>query len=178
MSTRVMDGQITLFELLIPAAELNDSKGGQLKTPTSGKTKREVAGDDQRKSLSPMQKFIKQNDGIVIEDDITVTSKSFKSFCTKLRNALKKEAQLLGFDSVSLTPGHYDMHGFFNKGDRYVYWSFSVERYDNPTDLKRNDYMHGVLYRTAKSEKDSRGGYNNYTTLERLCSDAYSLITK
>lgn len=131
-----------------------------------------------KKALSPIQKFIKENDGIVIEDQLTVTSKDFKSFCTKLKNALKKEALLAGFDDVTLRPGHYDMHGFLRKGEQYIFWSYNVERYDRPTDLKCSDYMKGVLYRTAKNDKDFTGGHNHYTCLANLIKDADSLLNK
>ena len=128
--------------------------------------------------LSPIQKFIKENDGRIIEDQITETSKDFKSFCAKLKNALKKEALLAGFDDVTVSPSHYDMSGFMKKGSQYIYWHFGVERYDNPTDLKCSDPTRGVLYRTAKSNKDYTGGYNHYTSLANLVKDAGLLLEK
>lgn len=172
---RLLDGQLTVFDVVVsvPLAscqnkELEGCSNSEIKTekPSQGKLK-----------LSPIQKFIKEYDGIIIEDQLSVTCKEFKDFCRKLKSALKKEALVTGFDDISLKPGHYDMFGFFRKADKYVYWSYRVERYDTPTDLKRSDYMHGVLYRTAENEKDYKGGHNRYTSLEKLCKDAYTLIT-
>ncbi|WP_026653445.1 hypothetical protein [Butyrivibrio proteoclasticus] len=129
-----------------------------------------------KEQLSPVQKFIKEYDGYRIEDACSVASDDFKSYCRKLKSALAKEAKLVGFDSVTLKPNHYDMSGFFNKGDKYVYWSFNVERGDMPTYLTKTDAMHGFLYRTAASNKDFKGGNNHFTDLKHLCVRAYELI--
>ena len=138
--------------------------------------KSKKANSKKKGQLSPLQKFIKDYNGYAIEDCCTVTGNDFKSYCTKLRNALRKEAKEIGFDDVTLKPGHYDMHGFFNKGDKYVYWSFSVMRGDMPTYLDKSGCGQGFLYRTAESDKDFRGGHNNFTDLANLVTSAYSLI--
>ena len=83
---------------------------------------------------------------------------------------------MVGFDDVTLKPNHYDMSGFFKKDDKYVYWSFSAERYGTPTSLKKSG-VNGFLYRTAESDKDFRGGNNHFTDLSKLCVEAYSLIS-
>ena len=129
-----------------------------------------------KEQKSPISEFIKKNNGIVIEDWCSVTSDDFKSFCRKLKNALKKEALLVGFDDLTLQPNHYDMSGFFRKGDKYIYWSFSVMRGDQPTFLDKTDAFNGFLYRTAKNNKDFRGGNNHFTDLKHLCSEAMLLI--
>ena len=128
--------------------------------------------------LSPIQKFIKENEGRVIEDNLSVASDDFKSFCRSLKNALNKEAKSLGFDYVTLKPNHYDMSGFFKKGDLYAYWSFCVSRYDTPTTLKSKSCGSGFLYRTAKSETDFTGGNNNFTDLEHLCGEVLTLLER
>lgn len=138
--------------------------------------KSKKANSKRRGQLSSLQKFIKDYNGYAIEDCCAVTGSDFKSYCTKLRNALRKEAKAVGFDDVTLKPGHYDMHGFFNKKDKYVYWSFSVVRGDMPTFLDKSGCSHGFLYRTAKSDKDYKGGNNHFTDLANLVSEAYSLI--
>ncbi len=134
-----------------------------------------------RERLSPVQKFFNDYNGVVIEDCITVTGDDFKSFCRKLKNALKKEAQEKGyFDDIIVHPGHYDLRGFmlkhFEDGDRYIYWSYSVMRGDMPTYLDKRDCEDGFLYRTAKDSKDYTGGYNHFTDLRHLLSEAYELM--
>lgn len=134
------------------------------------------------RTISPIQKFIKENDDIVIDDmsnEASVNAKkseSFMKFCKELKSALRKEAKMVGFDDVTLKPNHYDMSGFFKKDDKYVYWSFSAERYGTPTSLKKSG-VNGFLYRTAESDKDFRGGNNHFTDLSKLCVEAYSLIS-
>ena len=167
-NTKAMPGQITFWDFVPNPSTVAVSKTVVVDVPVPA---------PQRKSkpvakLSPIQKFYKDFNGVVIEDCITVTGDDFKSFCRKLKNALKKEALLAGFDDVTLRPNHYDMGGFFRKGDKYVYWHFDVERGDMPTYFDK----HHVLYRTAKSEKDSTGGANHYTDLQHLVSEAYNLI--
>lgn len=134
------------------------------------------------RTLSPIQKFIDKYDGIIIDDasgESSVNAKkseSFMDFCKNLKSALRKEAKEMGFDDVTLKPNHYDMSGFFRKGEKYVYWSFNVERYGLPTSLKKTG-VNGFLYRTAESDKDFRGGNNHFTELSKLCAEAYSLIS-
>ena len=172
-STKEMPGQFTLFDLCfsIPVENRNTVTTASLVGASTVKKAKQ-----KKEQLSPVQKFIKEYNGYRIEDCCTVTGDDFKSYCRKLKSALNKEAKLMGFDSVTLHPGHYDMYGFFKKDDKYVYWSFSVVRDDMPTFLDKSDYFHGFLYRTAKSDKDFTGGNNHYTDLANLVSEAYSLI--
>ncbi|AOZ97866.1 hypothetical protein [Butyrivibrio hungatei] len=160
-----------LSDIVERSAELFDYVSGKVTSPKKNSLSKKSTA-----KISPIQKFIKEYDGYKIEDACSVASDDFKSYCRKLKSALVKEAKLVGFDSVTLKPNHYDMHGFFNKGDKYVYWSFSVERGDMPTYLNKTDAMHGFLYRTATSDKDYRGGSNHFTDLRHLCVRAYELI--
>lgn len=176
-----LTGQLTLFDMIVP---VNTSTVAEVKKPipepvvdnpelATALKKARVT----KPKLSPVQKFIKDNNGRVIEDDITVTSKDFKSYCRSLKTALNKEAKEKGFDYVTLCPSHYDYSGFFKFGERYVYYSSSVERYDKPTYLDREDNFGSgrVLYRTARSEKDFTGGHNNYCHLGELIDNALRL---
>ena len=49
-------------------------------------------------------------------------------------------------------------------------------RGDQPTFLDKTDAFNGFLYRTAKNNKDFRGGNNHFTDLKHLCSEAMLLI--
>lgn len=108
--------------------------------------------------------FIKRFKNKAITDDITVTSKDFKSFATCFKNYLKRtfpDAKVENFSA-----GHYDVSSFivFPSGT-IVYVHYDVPRGERPIDVNRRDASGGVLYRTAKSTKDYSGGSNNFTSL-------------
>lgn len=168
MKNQVIPGQVTFWDF-VPTAPRDSS------VETGSVADKPVKTVSKMPKLSPIESFIKENNGIVIEDCITVTGKDFKDFCRRLKAALKKEAKPLGMD-VTLRPNHYDMSGYFSRDGKYVYWSFSVMRGDMPTYLDKSDCCSGVLYRTAKSEKDSIGGPNNFTDLAHLVDSVYGLI--
>ena len=53
-----------------------------------------------------------------------------------------------------------------------MYISISDVRYFN------NDWYNHILVRTAKNETDYRGGFNHYTTLERLEGKVCELLNE
>ena len=178
--TAMFAGQTSLI-FTVPVTEEKKESVTDIPKETKKVTRKAAAAKKSPKKsckekASPLKKFYDEYNGKVIEDDITVASEDFKSYCRKLKNALKKEAKLKGFDDVTLRPNHYDMSGFFKKGDRYVYYSFSVARYGYPTSLDGTDPMTGFLYRTAKSEKDYTGGNNHFTNLLGLVDNALVLV--
>lgn len=173
-NTVAIPGQISIFDFVVPVSNTTVNNSAEQKQSTNKVNAKSSKKTSEK--LSPIQKFIKEYNGYKIEDCCTVTGEDFKSYCRKLKSALRKEAKLMGFDDVTLKPGHYDMFGFFNKGGKYVYWSFSVMRGDMPTYLDKKGCMEGFLYRTAKSDKDYTGGRNNFTDLAHLVSEAYSLV--
>lgn len=176
-------GQITLFDFIVngptPADEQKELPHTSISTNLlkycNSKTEEPKKPKTQ---VSPMAKFIKEYNGVTFEECYSVTGDDFKSFCRRLKNALKKEGSLLGFeDVIGCKPNHYDTSGYLKKGDKYVYFSLSVERYDKPTLFVSNSKpVHEVLYRTAESEKDYRGGHNNYCTLDKFVECANNLI--
>ena len=177
MKKTVFTGQFTLLNLE-PASEKKQTEFKEIPKKQTEKAEKKVkkAG-----SAGALMKFYKENNGIIIDDmsnEASVNaknSKSFMSFCRKLKGALKKEAMEKGF-VVTLKPGHYDMHGFFKKGEQYVYWSFAVERYGEPTSLDGEGALNGFLYRRAKSEKDFTGGNNHFCNLLSLVDNVSELI--
>lgn len=158
---RQASGQLSIFDFV-------DTEGLRKNT---GKKEKE------KQKLSPIEMFIKDFDGIVIDDvsnEASVNAKkseSFMLFYKKLSLALKKEAREKGFDKATLTFSHYDISGFLKKGECYVYFSFSVKRYGEPTSLLNEKF----LYRSAESERDFTGGINNYCHLKDLCDNARNL---
>ena len=88
-------------------------------------------------------------------------SKQCSQFGMDLKKALKND---LGAEyNVEVSVGHFYISGFVNKvgTDKYVY--FSVE------DLRDSDNGFGdVLFRSAESNKDYRGGSNHFCNLYEL----------
>lgn len=112
-----------------------------------------------------MNKFIKTWNGKTIEDCGCVCSDEFKSFTRQFKNALKRtfpDCEIIGFK-----PNHYDFSGFLKKGNKYIYISYNEPR-EQILDMARSDCANGILYRTAKNEKDYRGGANNFCSFFEL----------
>lgn len=115
-----------------------------------------------------MEKFRKTWNGRAVEDDGCYMSKEAKSFVTAFRNMLKRELGPAGFNVVYIKAGHYDLHGFLEKEGRFYYVSYSIPRYGMKIDLDATGFATGVLYRTAKSEKDYTGGGNHFCPISQL----------
>lgn len=124
-----------------------------------------------------MKSFMKWN-GKSVEDCGSYMSKEATSFVTAFRNMLKRELNPYGIEVVYLKPNHYDCSGFVKKEDHYIYISYSIPRYGSRIDFKRTGFADGVLYRTAKHEKDYRGGNNNFSNIESLPGAITSLFSR
>lgn len=97
-----------------------------------------------------------------IEDWGSVTSDDYKSFQRKYKNFIKKVCEENNMELVKFNPNHYEFSAFVKKDDKFVYISISDVRYF------KNAWYNRILVRTAKSEKDYTGGFNNYTSLPLL----------
>ncbi len=178
----IFTGQTFIFSPVPENAKPKEEKAEKPKMSREPKEKKVKKAKDNAESSGALLKFYKEMNGTVIDDmsnEASVNakkSKSYMSFCRKLKNALKKEAIENGFDDVTLNAGHYEMSGLFKKGERYVYWHFSVERYGDPTSLDGTGPMNGFLYRTAKNEKDYTGGNNHFCNLLSLIDNAKALV--
>lgn len=117
-----------------------------------------------------MNRFIKKWNGRAIEDDLSITSKEFHSFANALKNALKRELEGEGIELVKYYKGHYDISGMFEKGGKYIYFSYNVPRYGQPLDMFSGSIFGGALYRTSPSADScsSGHGHNQFTTLAEL----------
>lgn len=119
--------------------------------------------------MTDVKAFIKKWHGRTLQDDGCYVSKEFQSFQVAFFNAMRKIAKNNDAEIVNISYGHYDMSGFFKKGDKYVYFN-----YDNSCcwggrtycSLKRSKYSYTyhqpLLIRTAKHERDYTGGMNNF----------------
>ena len=92
------------------------------------------------------------------------TGNDYKTFQTKYINYLRKICKENNWSLIKVNKNHYCFSAFIKGGteNKYVYISISDVRYFN------NDWYNHILVRTAKNEVDYKGGFNHYTTLEKL----------
>lgn len=92
------------------------------------------------------------------------TGDDYKSFQTKYINYLKGICANNNWRLVNVGKNHYCFSAFIKGGreNKCVYISISDVRYFT------NEWYNHILIRTAKTETDYYGGFNNYTNLECL----------
>ena len=85
-----------------------------------------------------------------------ITSKEcVKDFRKSLRDTLAQGYTLHGFRH-----NHFTASGFVEKGGKFVYISIG--------DFRNHNWVNNILYRTAESTKDFRGGRNRFTSVNNL----------
>lgn len=112
--------------------------------------------------------FVKKWDGKGIQDDGCVVSQEFKVFTRDFRSMVKTVAEELEATLISFSAGHYDMYGFVEKGEKYLYFSFSVPRGEFPMSLSESKFMGELMVRTASSPQDYTGGKNNFCPMSEI----------
>ena len=92
------------------------------------------------------------------------TGNDYKTFQTKYINYLKTICKENNWSLIKVNKNHYCFSAFIKGGteNKYVYISISDVRYFN------NNWYNHILIRTAKNEVDYKGGFNHYTTLDKL----------
>lgn len=92
------------------------------------------------------------------------TGNDYKTFQTKYINYLRKICKDNNWSLIKVNKNHYCFSAFIKGGteNKCVYISISDVRYFN------NDWYNHILVRTAKNEVDYKGGFNHYTTLDKL----------
>ena len=92
------------------------------------------------------------------------TGNDYKTFQTKYINFLKSICKENNWSLIKVNKNHYCFSAFIKGGteNKCVYISISDVRYFN------NDWYNHILIRTAKNEVDYKGGFNHYTTLDKL----------
>ena len=92
------------------------------------------------------------------------TGNDYKTFQTKYINYLKTICKENNWNLIKVNKNHYCFSAFIKGGteNKCVYISISDVRYFN------NDWYNHILVRTAKNEVDYKGGFNHYTTLDKL----------
>ena len=99
------------------------------------------------------------------------TGDDYKSFQTKYINYLKAMCKENHRQLVNVCRNHYCFSAFVKSHEnKCVYISVPDVRYFT------NEWYSHILIRTVKDEQDYRGGFNNYTTLEKLSAKAAELL--
>lgn len=124
-----------------------------------------------------IEKLYKKYQGKVLQDDGAYASKEFKQFASYFKRQVKASAEERGFELHSFSVGHYDVSGFFKKGEKYVYFSYDEPRCQR-IDFNRRDALLGILYRTAEGPKDFIGGYNNFASLLDFIDSVEALFNR
>ena len=117
-----------------------------------------------------MDKFLKDYDGHMFEDEGGCCSKDFKSFAAKLKNYLKRNLPE-SYAVVKHTCGHYFVTGFVkNASGEACYYSFAWNRF-SPLDVNADQCLRGgAMCRKALDTSDcsGRGGNNQWTSIAKL----------
>lgn len=120
--------------------------------------------------MKNFKKWNKKN----IEDWGSVMSDDGKAFYKAFKGYLKRsfpDAEIIGFK-----PNHYNAFGFVKYNDKYIYISHNIDRYRCHVDFDDTSTLYGVLYRTAKNEKDYTGGRNHFTSINCLVDEVNDLL--
>lgn len=114
-------------------------------------------------------KNFKKFDKKEMEDWGSYMSDEAKTFVRAFKNYLKRN--LPGCVLEGFKPNHYDTFGFVVRPDgSIVYVSYALNRQRDCcyADFSDDTYLNGVLYRTASSTKDYRGGQNHFTSINNI----------
>ena len=88
------------------------------------------------------------------------------------RKEFKALAKKLGAE-VSFSPMYFEWSAFFKKDGKFIYVHVGDVRYNIC-----GHWYDNVLYRTAESEKDFTGGYNNFCPYEDLEKELSALFER
>ena len=117
--------------------------------------------------------FIRKYNGYGVQDYCSEKSPEFMRFFQDFKVALDTE---LPDCEVDMHMGHYYVSGFISKAGKHVYVSYNVPRQGFPLDFTRKDALCGVLYRTATSKQDFKGGINRFSSMNALPENIKTLL--
>ena len=110
--------------------------------------------------------FYRKWHGKTLEDWGSVVSKEYNSFQNAFKRILTTIADDLGAKLVWYHKMHYDESAMFERDGKYVYLSHSNRLFDRST-----PWLHGILIRDAKHEKDYTGGANDFVNWAYLTNE-------
>jgi len=86
--------------------------------------------------------------------------KDFRDFFRKEKSRITKALKKLGATDIQMSRQFYYFYGYFTTKEGQAYY-FSISDVRHSSDDK-------MLYRIVKDYKDSKGGSNQYCSLEKL----------
>lgn len=95
-----------------------------------------------KKTLATLQNF----------EQGSYNSPEFLAFAKTFKSEFKKQLEGIGASLHKFSTGHFYFSGFFTKNGKFYY--FSWHNGDNQ-----------LLYRTAKDDKDFKGGFNQWVRI-------------
>lgn len=105
---------------------------------------------------------IKRYNGRILEDDVCYNSRMFLDLAKRIKQEVirfKTHTSLIGY-----RVGHYEVSGYLNRGDKYIYFNYNAPRGGfEPLNMRDSSAFGGILYREAKDPRDTRGGINHFT---------------
>jgi hypothetical protein len=114
--------------------------------------------------------FIKKWNNKPLQDCGSYVSEEYNKFQNAFKREMTKIANNIGANLVSFSKGHYDVSGFIERNGKFVYFSYSSALSRNgrstPTLTYQQSTYPTMLCRTAKNNKDYRGGTNNSVWFE------------
>ena len=109
--------------------------------------------------------FPQEFDGKAIDGFYGDTPELAKSFGRKFKNWAKKIADANGWELLDCHLSYSTVSGFFKQDDKFIYFNYEIPRAPITIDIEEGGTS-GVLFRTAKHEKDYHGGMNHFSSLK------------
>lgn len=93
--------------------------------------------------------------------------KAMKKFVRQLEKLIKKDIGDTTDVEINLNP--YEISGFVGKDGKMAYFSF-------PSFRKPGEWSTNILVRSAKDNKDYKGGNRRYTTIDNLTKNLQDVL--
>lgn len=100
------------------------------------------------------------------------TGDDYKQFQNKYINYLRSLCKNEGWELVNVGRNHYCFSAFIKNREKYLFISISDVRYFP------SDWYEHILMRTAKSDKDYRGGCNSFIHIDNIVFRAKVLFER
>lgn len=110
--------------------------------------------------------FPQEYNGKIIDGFYGETPPEAKSFGRKFKNWVKKIADQNGWELVEYDLNYSSIIGFFKQDNKFIFFSYEMPC-ATPIDIEEGGPM-GVLFRTAKHERDFNGGRNHFASLKEF----------
>ena len=114
---------------------------------------------------SKISKFLSKGEGKKLEDSGSVVSKEYAGFQAEFKKVICHLADGVKARLVAYHNGHYDMSGFLQRNDKFVYFNYCGNIYERATPFLQDG---AILIRKAQGIRDFTGGSNFYTSLSEF----------